>query len=549
MEGVFAVWMCLAAALVAALEWNLRRRLVRHVQAQMQAAAVPSPAAVTPAAPDLPPEVEAAASPDYAVHDAYKALPEAVAARMAWTQRALGLMRLLLWSELAVAAAYLVLPLLLAWGVTTAWFLGLVIALAVTLVATVRHAIGRRQYRVSELRWVTLTPWRRVWNGAMTAVSWVMAAILAVAVGVAALAAAVPGAHLAIHALRVIPKVFTPRVRVLLSGLPVLVGATFGLAIATGQIASEPMPWAERLGGAGLMLAALVHGGVLVYVTGRMRGAAGSSLLVLRVFDRDEATDFTFNRLMRYWRLFGHHFTVVDASLVRQVGTHALGWGARLGLFISFSAAFALVNVHGSLPLIAMPVVFAGAVWGVLALARRSIDARFVRDRPQLLARLARLARRPRNLDLSFRHERALCHADTWFMVVGEFARRSDVVLMDLRGFSRDNQGCQEEIDFLFDTVPFQRIVFLLDVHADAELVVSTISARWATQRPDSPNVDATAPVIQTYMARLGDVHDVQALVDLLILAAQTPTGGTAAPAGQADAPPGMALPAAIAAG
>lgn len=522
MEGVFAVWLAFAAALVAALEYFVRPRLVRHVQAQMHVAATTPTAAAVPAA-SPPAEVEAAGSLDHSFHTAYEPLPQAVAARALWTSRALRLMRLLLWSELAAAAAYVGLPLLLGWSFNVAAGLGLLLALMLALVAAVRHAIGRRQYRVSELRFVTLTLRRRLWNGVVTVLSWVAAAGIAAVALVAAVASAIPGVHLVLYAVRFVPKVFTPRVRFLLSGLFVVFGAFTGLGIAAGASGETSAALPERLGGAGLLLAALLHGGGLFAVAARLRRTPGSSLLVLRVFEHDEATDFTFNRVMKYWRLFGHHFTVVDGALVRGAGKHALGWGARLTLFGLFAAVFALVEVHPVLPLAAIPFVFIGLTWGVLALGRRSIDRRFVRSREQLLCRLQRLEDRPRNLDLGFRHERAMCHDDTWFMTVGEFARRAQVVLMDLRGFSKERQGCQTEIDFLFDTVPVQRIVFLIDTQADPELFVHTLSERWRMQRPDSPNVAALEPVVSVYIVARADEHDVQALVDLLILAAQAP--------------------------
>ena len=52
------------------------------------------------------------------------------------------------------------------------------------------------------------------------------------------------------------------------------------------------------------------------------------------------------------------------------------------------------------------------------------------------------------------------CHNDTWKMVLKRLSRESDAVLMDLRGFLPDNQGCVFEINELLNVVPLDRVVW-----------------------------------------------------------------------------------------
>lgn len=57
-----------------------------------------------------------------------------------------------------------------------------------------------------------------------------------------------------------------------------------------------------------------------------------------------------------------------------------------------------------------------------------------------------------------------MCHDNTWKLTVTEYARRSNVILMDLRGFSEERMGCKYEVDFLFDHVPISKLVFLVNL-------------------------------------------------------------------------------------
>ena len=320
------------------------------------------------------------------------------------------------------------------------------------------------------------------------------------------------------------------RARLLLSGVVMLV--------AVAVTFTTPAP----LAGAGMAAAVLLHAALLYRQLRLMRAEPGIALLVLRVFNHDTATGFTFNGLLQFWRHFGLHFTVVDTALVRVVSQPKLGWtrGAILAIVLivmGFSAVLFIAadsaDGAGNFPVAKLVLAAAAAlvqaavaalvVWAVIAFARQRVRRRFVRSMAQLQARVDNLTHRPRHPDMSFRHERALCPSDIWFMAVGNFARAAQVVLMDLRGYSSARKGCQKEVDFLFDTVPAERIVFLLDLHSDRDAVQQMLLARWAMQRADSPNLHAAAPVLQIYLAQAADNRDMQGVLDLLITAADRP--------------------------
>lgn len=525
---ILGVLLC-AVAGVGVTEWLMRRHVLAHVRQQMMTKAGVD---ALPAAP-APAEVPALGTPRLLRRAVGDEPQESFTVQLRWEARAVALLRRVLRTDLLYAAVYLAIPLAAGFAVMEGdprigvSMLGVMLAAPLAAFALVRFAVGLRRFDALD---ALLSParsgplWKRLLHWA--AILLLGALGLLVAVGLVAVGVAVvPLWWVARRVLPWLTRPVTPRLQMLLSGLFVAAAAGLGLEYASGNVSLS-----ERLTGAALVVAAAFHAGGLITQGRALRQMPGSALLVLRVFDRQRSTEFTFNRLIRYWRYFGHHFTVVDASLVMASGAHALGWHHRLALLLLFAGvgcASALAAGALGLPALAgaAPLVTAGAVilacLLIRALATRRIDGRFIRSREQLLDRLSRLDKRPRNLDMTYRHERAMCHDDTWFMAVGEFAQRADVVLMDLRGIAKTNKGCEKEIEFLFDTVPAERIVFLVD-EQDPEAMAGMLAGCWREQQGGSPNVRTAEPELTLYVAGNKDLEslDLRALMRTLMLQA-----------------------------
>ena len=60
-------------------------------------------------------------------------------------------------------------------------------------------------------------------------------------------------------------------------------------------------------------------------------------------------------------------------------------------------------------------------------------------------------------------------------MVLSRLVHDSDVVMMDLRGFSRHNAGCVFELHELARLVPLERVVFVIDRRTDEALLAETL--------------------------------------------------------------------------
>ena len=182
-------------------------------------------------------------------------------------------------------------------------------------------------------------------------------------------------------------------------------------------------------------------------------------LLLLRVFALKERSERFFNGFAKHWRRTGTLQLIAGPDLITSV--------MQPHQFLDFVS-----GKHGR---------------------------QFVKDEADLEERLGRrdLACDP---DATFRITDFYCRADTWKRTMQRLAESVDVVLMDLRSFSRDNQGCVYEIEQLLDKVDLERITFLIDHTTDRQFLEEVLQTLWARLSPDSPNriKEAVACIIDT---------------------------------------------------
>ena len=90
--------------------------------------------------------------------------------------------------------------------------------------------------------------------------------------------------------------------------------------------------------------------------------------------------------------------------------------------------------------------------------------------------------------DGRYRVDEFFCRADTWQSTVTRLMATSDLVAMDLRGFTSARQGCIFELSVLIDTVPLARVALLIDHTTDEPLLRQTLADLWTRMTPRSPN-------------------------------------------------------------
>ena len=106
----------------------------------------------------------------------------------------------------------------------------------------------------------------------------------------------------------------------------------------------------------------------------------------------------------------------------------------------------------------------------ILASLGGELREQFVRDRADLERRLAALDER-RDPDGRFRVNDFFCFDDTWRPTLEALLERVDVVLMDLRGVSRQNAGCLFEMQKLAERAKLERALFIIDDDTEEQLL------------------------------------------------------------------------------
>jgi hypothetical protein len=158
------------------------------------------------------------------------------------------------------------------------------------------------------------------------------------------------------------------------------------------------------------------------------------TLLVLRSFSIGHDSERLFDVVGRYWRRVGSIQMIAGVDLVSRT-----------------------LEPHEFLDLVS-----------------GRLSRRFIDGEESLNRRISERDTAP-DRDLRFRVNEFFCYDDTWKMVLSRLVHESDVVVMDLRGFSRQNAGCVFELHELARLVPLERVVFVTDRRTDETLLAETL--------------------------------------------------------------------------
>ncbi len=115
------------------------------------------------------------------------------------------------------------------------------------------------------------------------------------------------------------------------------------------------------------------------------------------------------------------------------------------------------------------------------------MDAAFCDDEKTIEAKTQR-ADTTRDFDATYRIHEFFCRYNTWKHVLAALVNTSEVVLMDLRSFSKNFKGCQYEINQLVNRMPLNRVVFLVNADTDMTFTESCFNEAFARMDAGSPN-------------------------------------------------------------
>lgn len=220
----------------------------------------------------------------------------------------------------------------------------------------------------------------------------------------------------------------------------------------------------------------------------RVRGGGRElRLLLLRVFGAKRRSEWLLKRLGHYWRYSGS---------------------------IQLIAAPDLAGVNLELD-------------ELLDYMRGRLKRRFIKDARDCARRVESLDVLP-DPDGRYRVNEFFSHADVWQETVAALTRRSDAVLMDLRGFRRNNRGCVYELHHMVNSVPVNRLIITVNDGTDHVFLRQTFEEAWAGMGEHSPNRDVHAPVLRLLNIRRQNSRAVGRLLSMLCEAAESGASATA---------------------
>ena len=207
---------------------------------------------------------------------------------------------------------------------------------------------------------------------------------------------------------------------------------------------------------------------------------------------------------------FASHEEPSDAPRLLLLRVFSLG-SRSSRLFDAFSQ---LWRTHGSLRMIAGPDLANATIapHEFLDFLAGRLQRRFI-DSPQTLDRRLTEAEPVRDTDGRYRVAAFFCHADTWQMVLRRLSRESDRVLMDLRGFSRESEGCVFELEELLDAVDLRRVLLIVDATTDETFLGDVVQRGWQRTGQHSPNRRQPDPHLRLFRMAPGANGDVGRLV------------------------------------
>jgi hypothetical protein len=153
---------------------------------------------------------------------------------------------------------------------------------------------------------------------------------------------------------------------------------------------------------------------------------------------------------------------------------------------------------------------------------------RYIENSADVAQRLAQIESRP-DPDGRYRVHEFFCRADAWQETVTKLMQRSELVAMDLRGFTSERRGCIFELGALMDHLPLERVVLLIDRTTDRPLLTQTLQSVWASMSPSSPNRGTAAGRVRIINLTRGYPRAVRRLMqigDAVLTEANSTSGG-----------------------
>ncbi len=246
-----------------------------------------------------------------------------------------------------------------------------------------------------------------------------------------------------------------------------------------------------------------------LFMRGRKRSLS-KNLLVLRVFGSSKRSFFLFNRLQPLWNSVGAVFTISSPDQVTSVFFSWRPKRLRTLIFVALTAGALYAQYVALMRLsIAEETIRVGAAV-VLALVsfvllyvpfRWMVSSSFLPDESAVYQQIMASVEGPARNGF-YSNTYYSCHDDDWQTVIEGIAGIVDAVLIDLRGFTSQNQGTAFEISFVVNNFPIENVVGLADQSTEIDAVEEVLKDAWQHMVTTSPNAGGGRRELTIYRRR-----------------------------------------------
>ena len=125
---------------------------------------------------------------------------------------------------------------------------------------------------------------------------------------------------------------------------------------------------------------------------------------------------------------------------------------------------------------------------------------------PQVMAHLRRFRFRP-NMFGIYALNSIQCSDAVWREALDALVDTTDIVMMDLTAFGRNNQGCAYELGVLLARLPTSRFVLVVDGATDIGQLTALLQESWEAMPPASPNRRGTPSPVRVFRIPLRDAE------------------------------------------
>ncbi|HPS58765.1 MAG TPA: flagellar basal body-associated FliL family protein [Spirochaetota bacterium] len=244
------------------------------------------------------------------------------------------------------------------------------------------------------------------------------------------------------------------------------------------------------------------------------------TLVVLRVFGSKSNTRYLFNSIVFIWNYLGASFTIMDPVYARSEFTI---FGSPKNFVLKVCQVFSFIpgslfiyyNSFGG-PIIDFVFVIISTLVVFFILLYFISGAFFIKDTGTLLKKVHKDSNFSKSLNGTGKQINLYCFDNIWKKALREMLGRADVVLMDLRGFSRERKGCAFELSHLVNSFDLERVLFLVNGQTDQDYIRLTLQHEADKMSSDSPNAGKENLNITIYSCKKQNRRDTRQVLRIL---------------------------------